>query len=91
MDLVRYLLSPLAAGCLAGLTAACGVIATNVGSLRDLMLHTQGGWLAAALFACMFALTFGCAATGWAIMQIGSDAEPSRIARDSRQPDARRW
>jgi hypothetical protein len=71
-DVVRYVLPHLAAGCLAGAMAACGIVATNVGALRDLMLHTQGGWLAGVLLAGGFALTFGCAATGGAIMRIGS-------------------
>jgi hypothetical protein len=75
MDVVRYVLPHLAAGCLAGLTAASGIVATNVGSLRDLMLHTQGGWLAAVLLAFGFASTFGCAAVGRAVMQIGADEQ----------------
>jgi hypothetical protein len=45
-DVVRYALPHLAAGCLAGLTAAGGIVATHVGSLRDLMLRTPGGRLA---------------------------------------------
>lgn len=75
MDVVRYVLPHLTAGCLAGLTAAGGIVATNVGSLRDLILHTEGGWLAGALLLYGFAMTFGCAAVGRAIMQIGSDKE----------------
>ena len=75
MEVVRYVLPHLTAGCLAGLTAAGGLVATNVGSLRDLILHTQGGWLAGALLICGFAMTFGCAAAGHAIMQIGLEEE----------------
>jgi hypothetical protein len=75
MEVVRYVLPHLTAGCLAGLTAAGGLVATNVGSLRDLVLHTQGGWMAGGWMACGFAMTFGCAAVGRAIMQIGLEEE----------------
>jgi hypothetical protein len=44
MEVLRYVLPHLAAGCLGGLMAAGGIIATNLGSLRDLSEHTQDGW-----------------------------------------------
>ena len=46
---VRYLLSHLLVGCVGGLVATAGLIATDVGSLGELMQHSEGGWLAAAL------------------------------------------
>jgi hypothetical protein len=75
VDICRRLLPPLAAGCLAGLLAVAGLLATNTGSLRDLILHAQDGWLAAALLTFGFAGTFGSAAVGLAVMQAGSDEE----------------
>ena len=51
---VRYLLSHLVVGCVAGLVATAGLIATDVGSLGDLMQHSKDGWLAAALLAVGF-------------------------------------
>jgi hypothetical protein len=73
MEELRYVLPHLAAGCAGGLVAMAGVVATNVGSLRDLILHTQGGWLAGALLTFGFVATFGSAALGRAIMQLGQD------------------
>ncbi len=73
MELVRYVLPHLAAGCLGGLTAAGGIVASNFQALGELMLRTPGGGLAAALLAGSFVLTFASAAAGWAIMRIGED------------------
>jgi len=72
---VRYLLSHLLAGCLGGLLATAGLIATDVGSLGYLMQHSEDGWLAAALLALGLSGTFGSAAIGCAISQIGEDAD----------------
>ncbi|HEY2618803.1 MAG TPA: hypothetical protein VGI78_15795 [Acetobacteraceae bacterium] len=73
MEVLRYLVPHLLAGCIGGLAAAWGLIATNLGSLRDLMMNSPDGWLAAALLSFGFAVTFGSAAIGAAIMQIDSD------------------
>ena len=70
---VRYLLSHLMVGCVGGLVATAGLIATDVGSLRELMQHTEDGWLAAALLIMGLCGTFGLAAIGCAITQIGED------------------
>jgi hypothetical protein len=75
MDVMRYILPHLLAGCIAGVVAASAVVATNLGSLRDLILHTDGGWLAFALLAMGFGLTFGSAAIGAAIMAIGQSED----------------
>jgi hypothetical protein len=71
MEVLRYVLPHLAAGCLAGVVAAGCILATNVGSLCDLMQHSEGGWMAGALLAFGFVVTFGSAAVGWAIIRIG--------------------
>jgi hypothetical protein len=60
-------------GCVGGLVATAGLIATDVGSLGDLMQHCEGGWLAAALLTMGLSGTFGSAAIGCAITQIGED------------------
>jgi hypothetical protein len=73
MELLRYVLPHLAAGSLAGLVGAAVLVATNTGSLRDLVLHTQGGWLAFALLAFGFVGTFGSIAAGGAIMGLRED------------------
>jgi hypothetical protein len=75
MEVVRYVLPHLYAGCLAGLAAAGGIVASNLGSLRDLMQQSQDGWLAGALLAFGFVVTFGSAAIGRAIMQMGASGE----------------
>jgi hypothetical protein len=69
MALIRHVLPHL----LAGVTAALGLVAANLGLLRDLMLSTQGGWLAFLLLIFGFAVTFGSIAVGGAIMAIGND------------------
>jgi hypothetical protein len=51
------------------------VVGTNTGSLRDLMLHAEGGWLAFALLNFGFAGTFGSAAIAHGIMTFGEDDE----------------
>lgn len=57
MELVRFVLPHFLSGCIAGAIAAIGLVATNIGSLRDLIFHVDGGLLGFAL------LTFGCVAT----------------------------
>ncbi|MDR3530941.1 MAG: hypothetical protein P4L90_10360 [Rhodopila sp.] len=75
MEVLRYVLPHLFAGCVAGVVAAIGVVATNLGSLRDLVLHTEGGWLAFALLTFGFVVTFGSIAIGTAIMTIADDED----------------
>jgi hypothetical protein len=72
MEVLRYILPHLLAGCLAGLVASVGIVATNLGSLRDLVLNTQGGWIAFGLLTFGLVVTFGSVAMGGAIMGIGS-------------------
>jgi type IV secretory pathway VirB2 component (pilin) len=71
MEIPRYLLAHLLAGCIAGVVAAVGIVATNLGALRDLMLHSEGGWLAFGLLLFGCVLTFGSVAVGHGIMTIG--------------------
>jgi hypothetical protein len=75
MEVLLYVLPRLLAGCVGGIVAALGLIASNLGSLRDLMLNSSDGWLAAALLSFGFVVTFGSAAIGGAIMQLGSDRQ----------------
>jgi len=75
MEVLRYVLPHLLAGCLAGVVASVGLVATNLGSLRDLVLNTDGGWVAFALLTFGLVVTFGLIAIGGAIMAIGSREE----------------
>ena len=68
VEVFRYVVPHLAAGCLGGLVAAGAMVATNLGSLRDLILHTDGGWLALAMLTVGMVVTFGSVAIGAAIM-----------------------
>ena len=70
MEVIRYVLPHMLAGCIGGVVASVGLVMTNLGSLRDLMLHTRGGWLAFALLTFGMVMTFGSAAIGSAIMSI---------------------
>lgn len=71
MELVRYVLPHWLAGCVGGVIGAVTLVATNTASLRDLVWHTEGGWLAFALLIFGFVLTFGSVAIGHGIMSIG--------------------
>ncbi len=73
VEVFRYVLPHLAAGCIAGVVAACGMVATNLGSLRDLVVNTEGGWLAFALLIFGMVVTLGSAAIGAAIMGLEWD------------------
>ena len=72
MEVLRYVLPHLLAGCLAGVVASVGLVASNLGSLRDLVLNTDGGWIAFGLLTFGLVVTFGSIAIGGAIMAIGS-------------------
>jgi hypothetical protein len=73
MDLIRYVMPHLLAGCGGGAVASGLVVGTNLGSLRDLIMHTDGGWMAVALMTFGFMVTFGSAAIGHAIIRLGDD------------------
>jgi hypothetical protein len=64
---VRFLLLHLVAGGMGGLVMTAGLLATDVASLRELVQHSQDGWLAVALLAVGLSGTFGAAAIGCAI------------------------
>lgn len=75
MEVLRYVLPHMVAGCIAGAVAAVTLVACNVGSLRDLGMHTEGGWIAWALLVFGFVVTFGSAAIGRAIICLASDED----------------
>ncbi len=75
MDVVRHMLVHLLAGCIAGGVGAVATVATNTGSLRDLVLHTQGGWIAFALLTAGFVTTFGSVAMAHGVMSLGVDKD----------------
>jgi hypothetical protein len=75
MEVLRYVLPHLFAGCLAGLVAAGSIVAIDLGSLRELMQQSEDGWLAGLLLAFGFVVTFGSVALGRAIIQIGQSDE----------------
>jgi hypothetical protein len=74
-EIVRHMLAPALAGSLAGLVATAGLLALNVGSLRTLIAGAERGWIAVALLAAGFMITFGSAAIGAAIMSLGEDSD----------------
>lgn len=73
VELLYYLLPHWAAGCIGGVVAATLLVASNLGSLRDLMWATQGGRIAFALLVFGFVVTFGSIAIGGAIMALADD------------------
>ncbi len=66
-EVLRCLMPPLAVGCVGGMTAVGGLFVINTGSLRELICHSQSGWLAALLLCMGFVTTFAAAALGVAL------------------------
>lgn len=71
---VRRIASHGLAGAIAGAVGATILVATDK-PLRDLMGHTQGGWLAFWLLVASFVITFTSIACGHAIITIGQDED----------------
>lgn len=74
--LYRLLLVNLAAGLTAALLLCGGLLLINPGRLRDLILSDQSPQIAFLLLLFGFAITFGSAAMGTAIMMIGKRRTP---------------
>lgn len=72
-EIRRYILLPGLAGVLAGQAAVAALLALDVGGLRTLILASHDGWIAIALLCSGFAITFGSAAIGAAVMAIGDE------------------
>ena len=70
VELVRYILPYLLAGCAGGVVTAIALVATNTGSLRNLVMQTEGGWLGFALLIFGCAVTFGSVGIGHGIMSL---------------------
>jgi hypothetical protein len=74
--LYRLLLVNLAAGLTAAVFLFGGLLLINPGRLRDLILSDQSPEIALLLLLFGFAITFGSAAMGTAIMMIGKRRAP---------------
>jgi hypothetical protein len=70
-EVLRHILPALAAASVGGVTAASGLIVINTSSLRELILHSRSGWLAALLLCMGFVTTFGAVAVGLAVCRGG--------------------
>ncbi|HEX6142104.1 MAG TPA: hypothetical protein VFZ01_05270 [Geminicoccaceae bacterium] len=79
--LISLLLRHGAAGVLAGWISLGGLLWLDVGRLRTLIMTDQGGGVALLMLAAGFAVTFGGAAMGAAIMGLGRPLPPSRPYR----------
>lgn len=73
VEYLRFALPHLLTGAAAGIVCAVALVATNVASLRDLMWHTQGGWIAFLMLVAGCVITFGAIAIGGAIMALAED------------------
>ena len=72
-EIRRYILLPGLAGALAGQAGVAALLALDVGALRTLILASPQGWIAVMLLCAGFAITFGSAAIGAAVMAIGEE------------------
>lgn len=75
--LVSLLVRHGAAGVLAGWISLGGLLWLDVGRLRTLIMTDQGGAIALLMLAAGFAVTFGGAAMGAAIMGLGRPLPPA--------------
>ena len=75
--LIRFLLVNCAIGVAGGWTLLAGLLVTNTGNLRTLILDSSSPALPIVLLATGFAITFGSAAMGAAVMMLrnGEDDE----------------
>jgi hypothetical protein len=73
--------APMAAGALAGLTVPAGLLALNMGGLRDMALNDPLGGLATLALALLFASTFAAAAFGASLVRAERTAARRRCAR----------
>ncbi len=67
-EIRRYIVLPGLAGVLAGQVGVAALLALDVGALRTLILASPQGWIAVAMLCAGFAVTFGSAAIGAAVM-----------------------
>lgn len=73
LEIRRYILLPGLAGVLAGQVAVAALLWLDVGALRTMILASPQGWVAVLLLCAGFAITFGSAAIGGAVMAIGDE------------------
>ncbi len=69
--LVKFILGHIAVGIAAGWVLLGALLALDVAGLRGLIFHSPDGALAVAMLALFFAITFGSAASGAAIISLG--------------------
>ncbi len=68
-------------GAAVGLGAAAALVALDVGHLFSLVTGANGSWVAAAMLGFGFAVTFGSASLGAAIMGLGERRRPPADGR----------
>ena len=73
LEIRRYILVPGLAGVLAGQVGVAALLALDVGALRTMIMASGQGWVAIVLLCAGFAITFGSAAIGAAVMAIGDE------------------
>lgn len=69
--LVRFILGHVVVGTAAGWTLLAALLALDVAGLRSLIANSPDGALAVGMLALFFAITFGSAASGAAIISLG--------------------
>lgn len=73
-------------GVAVGLGAAAALVVLDVGHLLTLVTGPNGSWVAAALLGFGFAVTFGSASLGAAIMGLGAHRPPPAGGRRAGAP-----
>ncbi|MFQ3623554.1 MAG: hypothetical protein SNJ73_08410 [Acetobacteraceae bacterium] len=70
---VKFILGHVLVGTVAGWALLAGVLALDIAGLRTLILGAADGPIALGMLALFFAITFGSAASGAAVMSLGRD------------------
>lgn len=86
--LLRYLLIHCAGGIAAGWLMLAGLIWVDAAGLGTLIAHADGAFVPLFILAASFAVTFGSAAMGTAIMLLGEDGDGRHRRREGASLDA---
>lgn len=88
--LLGLMAAHLAAGIVAGWAALGTLLWLDIGGIRSLIAADHSGWVAVIMMMLVFAITFGSAAMGSAIMDLGrqnpTGRDPPRGFRRALEP-----
>ncbi|MEM1273576.1 MAG: hypothetical protein AAGF88_07145 [Pseudomonadota bacterium] len=72
-DHIRFLIFHAVMGFVIALAFTAMILWTDFANIRHLVLNTEGGWLALAVFVALCTITFGAVQMGIRIMMLSDD------------------